>query len=374
MLLSRRILLASAGFALPIRAAQPLWLFVGAYTSGKNKGISTLRFDPETGVLSDLNLAIETPNPTFLTLHTNRRLLFAVNEVGSFEGRRAGSVTAFALDRATGRLSLINQVSTGGPGPCHVSLDRTGRMVMIANYGGGSVASYKLLPGGNLSEAISFHQHEGTGPVTGRQQGPHAHCIYPSPQNKFAVACDLGTDHVHIYSLDPAAATLTPASRVKVADGAGPRHFAWHPKGRFGYVINELSNTVTACRWDESSGKLEPFATMSTLPPGFTGQNSTAEVVVHPNGKWLYGSNRGKDEIVFAALDAQGKPEFQQSIPVQGQIPRNFVLDPSGRWLLAANQKTDNIIVFRIDQASGRLESTGHGMTIGAPVCLRFLP
>lgn len=355
-------------------AAQPL-LFIGAYTSDRNRGISSARFDPATGKLSDWKLAAETPNPTFLTLHPSGKYLFAINEIGNFEGQRAGSVCAFEVDAAGGTLKPLNRVSSKGPGPCHVSTDRTGRMLMIANYGGGSVASYKIGADGRLSEAVSFHQHEGKGANPRRQEGPHAHCIYPSPGNRFAVSCDLGTDEVHIYAMDVKSGSITPSSKAKIADGAGPRHFAFHPNGKWAYVINELASTVTACHWEEAGGQLKPFASVSTLPADYAGAaaNSTAEVVVHPNGRWLYGSNRGKDDIAVFELDREGKPALVQSAPVQGQMPRNFNLDPSGRWLLAANQKSDNIIVFAIDERTGQLKPSGQGMTVGAPVCLRWL-
>jgi 6-phosphogluconolactonase len=374
MLLTRRVLLGSS-LLLPrlgAAAARPL-LFVGAYTGEKNKGIQVAEFDPATGAISNLRLAAETPNPTFLTLSPSGKLLFAINEIGNFEGQKAGAVCSFAVDPSSGALRPVSRVSTKGPGPCHVSTDQTGAMLMTANYGGGSVASYRIGPDGALSEAVSFHQHEGKGENARRQEGPHAHCIYPSPGNRWAVSCDLGTNEVHIYAMDPGKASLQPASRVMMRPGAGPRHFAWHPSGKFGFVINELNSTVTSCSWEEAKGALAPLSSISTLPQDYPPGNSTAEVRVHPTGKWLYASNRGKDDIAAFAILADGSLRLMQAISVQGQMPRNFNFDPTGRWLLAANQKTDNIVVFSLDQATGRLAPTDKGITVGSPVCLRWL-
>jgi 6-phosphogluconolactonase len=375
MQMTRRSWLLTTAASLPCAraaAAAPL-LYIGAYTNEKNKGIQVAKFDPATGALADLKLAAETPNPTFLTLHPSQKFLFAINEIGNFEGQRAGSVCSFAVDRATGLLQPLSRVSAKGPGPCHVSTDLTGAMLMIANYGGGSVASYRIGSDGRLSEAVSFFQHEGKGAVARRQEGPHAHCVYPSPGNRWAVSCDLGTNEVHVYSIDPKTATMKPASKVMMREGAGPRHFAWHPNGKFGYVINELNSTVTACRWDEAKGELTPLASVTTLPADYPPGNSTAEVRVHPSGRWLYGSNRGKDDIVGFAVEPDGSLRLMQAISTQGQVPRNFNLDPEGRWLLAANQKSDNIVVFAVDAKTGRLAPAGQGITVGSPVCLRWV-
>lgn len=373
MRLHRRELLA--GMAIPmLRAAAPgRWLYIGAYTSEKNRGITAVQFDGATGAFGPTRLAAETPNPTFLAIHPSRRFLYAANEVGLFEGQKTGSVTAFQVDEATGVLGLLNRVSSQGPGPCHVSTDQTGRVLMVANYGGGNVASYLIDPKGKLSEAVSVHRHEGSGPNTRRQEGPHAHCIYPSPGNRYALACDLGTDHVHVYALDSKTGRLTPAGQFKVADGAGPRHLAWHPKGRFAYVINELNSTVSTFAWNESSGSLKLLGSVTTLPANFSGANTTAEVRVHPNGNFLYASNRGHDSISLFEIRPEGWLAYRQSTPVEGQMPRNFNLDPTGQWLISANQRSDNLVVFRVDPATGRLDLTPNRLNVGAPVCLRFL-
>lgn len=351
-------------------AGRQVWLYIGAYTNERNRGISAARLDLDTGAITDMFLAAETPNPTFLEIHPNGQWLYAVNEIGNYEGRREGSITAYRIDRQTGRLELLNRVSTKGPGPCHVNLDRTGRMAMIANYGGGSVASYRIGSDGRLSEAVSFFQHEGKSVNPKRQEAPHAHSVNPAPDNRFAVVCDLGTDEIVIYAIDPAAGSMARHGAVKLAPGSGPRHFAFHPNGRFGYSVNELLSTVTA--FEYRAGALKEIHTVPTLPPGFSGPNTTAEIRVHPNGRWLYASNRGEDSIAFFTIDVRsGRITRVENTPTQGVMPRNFYIEPSGRWLLAANQRSDNVAVFEIDAKTGRLLAARQGITVGQPVCLR---
>ncbi len=245
---------------------------------------------------------------------------------------------------------------------------------MIANYGGGSIASYAVEGNGSLRGPVSFVQHEGKGANERRQSRPHAHSINAAPGNRFAVVCDLGIDEVKIYAIDPAAATLKAHGTVKSAPGSGPRHFAFHPNGRYGYAVNELLNTVTVYTWDAKAGTLSDVQTIGTLPEDFKGSTSTAEIRVHPTGRFLYASNRGHDSIAVFSVDANsGRLSPLERVSVQGQVPRNFFIDASGKWLIAANQKTDNLIVFEIDAATGRLRSTGNGIVVGAPVCLRIL-
>jgi 6-phosphogluconolactonase len=359
---------ASSAFAAP----QPLWLYIGSYTGQMTQGITVAKFDPATGAISGMALAGETQNPTFLELHPTGKWLYSICEIGNYQGQKAGALCAWSIDRATGKLTLLNQVSTKGAGPCHVSLDHRGRMAMIANYGGGSVASFKIEPDGRLSEAVSFLQHQGSGPVKGRQEGPHAHSINPAPDNNYAVACDLGTDEVRIYAMDPAQAELKAHKVVRLAAGSGPRHFAWHPNGRFGYAVNELNSTVTAFMYGQ--GDLEEIHSVSTLAAGFKGANYPAEVRVHPSGRWLYASNRGEDSIAAFSVDAKtGKLAPAGNTPTQGVQPRNFYIEPAGKYLLAANQKTNNVIVFEVDARTGKLQTTGKGITVGQPVCLRTL-
>jgi len=370
MRLDRRQFAAALAAAPAFAAGKQVWLYIGAYTNEMNKGISAARLDLSTGAISGMILAAETPNPTFLEIHPNGQSLYAVNEIANYEGKKEGSITAYRIDRATGKLEMLNRASTRGAGPCHVNLDRTGRMAMIANYGGGSVASYRIDSGGRLSEAVSFFQHEGGSVNPKRQEGPHAHSINPTPDNRFAVVCDLGTDEIVIYAIDPPAGSMKRHGAVKLAPGSGPRHFAFHPGGRFGYSVNELLSTVTAFGYRK--GSLTEIQTVSTLPDGFAGQNTTAEIRVHPNGRWLYASNRGEDSIAVFSIDEKtGKITRIENTPTQGSTPRNFYIEPSGRWLLAANQRSNNIAVFEIDARTGKLLPARQGITVGQPVCLR---
>lgn len=370
MRMDRRTFLAGLACARARGTGKEVWLYIGAYTNQKNRGITAARLDLATGAITGMKLAAEAPNPTFLEIHPGGRWLYAVNEVADHEGRREGSITAYEIDRATGSLKELNRASTRGAGPCHVSLDRTGRMAMTANYGGGSVASYRILPDGRVSEAVSFFQHEGKSVNAKRQERPHAHSINAAPDNRFAVACDLGTDEILIYAIDPPSGTMRKHGAVKLAPGSGPRHFAFHPNGRYGYSVNELLSTVTAFAYRK--GSLRELQTVSTLPEGFAGENTTAEIRVHPSGQWLYASNRGEDSIAAFRIDARtGKLARMGNTPTQGRTPRNFYIEPSGRWLLAANQRSDTVVVFEIDTKTGALTPTGQGIPVGQPVCLR---
>jgi 6-phosphogluconolactonase len=352
------------------------FVYIGTYTGAKSKGIYLSRLDPASGTLAKPALAAEAVNPTFLALHPNGGVLYAANEIGNFGGKKAGAVGAFRIDRASGALTLLNQAASVGAGPCHVVVDATGKTVLVANYGGGSVAALPIRADGSLGEATAFVQHQGSSVDPRRQEGPHAHCVNLDAANRFAFVTDLGLDKVLIYRLDPAQGALVandpPSASVK--PGAGPRHLAFHPAGRFAYVINEMGSTLTAFAYDAARGALRELETVSTLPTGFTGGNSTAEVVAHPSGKFLYGSNRGHNSIAVYAIDAaQGKLTLVEHQSTRGRTPRNFAIDPTGRWLLAANQDTDNIVLFRIDAQSGRLAATEQVIEVGAPVCIQFL-
>lgn len=357
----------------------PIWgsevpLYIGTYTNQGSQGIYVARFNLVTGELGSPELAAAAQNPTFLAIHPTGKYLYAANEVAAYQGERAGSVGAFAIDGKTGKLTPINQVSSHGAGPCHVSVDAKGETVMVANYGGGSVAAFTVAADGRLRESTSFHQHFGKGADAKRQERAHAHSINPSPGNRWAVAADLGTDALYVYRLDGHAGSITPQGQeqVKTAPGAGPRHFAWHPGGRHGYAVNELNNTVTVYRWDEATGTLTPGASVGTLPAGFGEVSHTAEVRVHPSGKALYVSNRGHDSIAVFGLGNPAAPKLVQHMATGGVQPRNFTLDKAGRWLLAANQRTGSVVVFRVG-ADGRLAETGKKIELSQPVCLRLL-
>ncbi|MBI4325746.1 MAG: lactonase family protein [Chloroflexi bacterium] len=368
----------SAEPAQPVTDGQCL-VYVGTYTGAKSKGIYAYRLDAK-GVLTPLGLAAETMHPTFLAIHPNNRFLYAANETGDFKGTKAGAVSAFSIDSKTGKLTLLNQQSAGGSGPCHLVVDRTGQSVLVANYGGGSVAALPVREDGRLGEASAFIQHQGSSVNQQRQAGPHGHHITTDPANRFALACDLGLDKVLVYRFDPAQGSLLPNDPPATAlkPGAGPRHLAFHPTGHFAYVINEMACTLTAFRYDAQRGELQELQTVSTLPEGESVKPnySTAEVEVHPSGKFVYGSNRGHDSIVVFAIDAKtGRLTQVEHQSTRGKTPRNFGIDPTGTFLLAANQGTDNIVVFRIDPETGRLSPTGQVVEgVGAPVCVKFVP
>ena len=365
--------------AAPREESAGMLMFIGTYTGEKTKsqGIYALRMDPGTGALSEPVLAGEAKNPSFLALHPSRRFLYAACEVWD-AGGKGGGVGAFAVDPAgTGELSPLNHESSGGAGPCYVAVDPSGKVALVANYGGGTVASLPIDPDGRLRPAASAIQHEGKGPNPRRQEKPHAHSINVDPTGKYALACDLGTDEVRVYKLDAATGALAPHDppAAKTAPGSGPRHLAFHPNAKFAFVINELANTVTAFAWDGQRGTLSEIQTIGTLPDGFAGNNTTAEVAVHPSGKFLYGSNRGHDSIAIFQVDsASGRLTARGHQSTQGKSPRHFAVDPSGAFLVAANQGTDNLVVFRIDPSSGALSPTGATATVGSPVCVRFVP
>lgn len=352
-----------------------LFVYVGTYTDGESKGIYMLRMDPRTGQLSEPTLAVEAKSPSFLAVHPNKRVLYAVNEVSSSGGRKGGAVSAFAIG-PDGSLTLLNTQSSGGAGPCFVSVDEAGSHVLVANYGGGSVAVLPIDEAGRLKPASATVQHEGSSVDPKRQRGPHAHSINPDPTGQFALAADLGLDRILVYRFDDAAGTITPHEPpdARVEPGAGPRHLAFHPNGRFAYVMNELQSTVTVFEWDAAEGRLQTVQTLGTLPADFKDSNSTADVQVHPSGRFVYGSNRGHDSIaIFAVDEATGRLSPVGHQATGGKTPRHFGIDPSGAYLLAANQDSNSIVVFRIDQQSGRLTPTGVQVEVPSPVCVRFV-
>jgi len=357
-------------------APAPLLVYIGTYSGPHSKGIYLSRFDRETGKLSAPELAVETKSPSFLAVHPNRRFLYAVGEIDTFEGKKAGAVSAFSLDRSTGKLALLNQQSSGGPGPCHVAVDRSGKCVLVANYGGGSIAALPVAPDGRLSAASAFIQHQGSSVNRQRQEGPHAHFMTTDPANRLALVCDLGLDQVLVYQLDPARGSLTPHNPPAAAlePGSGPRHLAFHPGGRFAYVINEMKSTITVFSFDSRHGVLSPLQTISTLPEDFKGSSSCAEIEIHPSGKFAYGSNRGHDSLAVFAVDAKkGTLSLVEHQSTQGKTPRHFALVPGGKWLLAENQDSDSIVVFGVDAKSGKLTPTGQKLEVGRPVCVQFV-
>lgn len=356
-------------------SVRELFVYVGTYTKTSSKGIYVGRFDPATGRLGELTLAAEAVNPSFLALSPDRRYLYAVSEGAGaeFQGKPSGSVHAYAIDPADGRLTPINSAASAGKGPCHLSVTPDGKCVLVANYSSGSVALLPVLKDGGVGAPSSVDQHEGKSVHPVRQKGPYAHSITPSADGRFAYAADLGTDTIYTYRIDSAAGTLAASSSVALEPGSGPRHFALSPDSRHAYVINELSNTLTTFALDAATGALKPLQTVPTLPADFTGKSTTAEVATTPDGRFVYGSNRGHDSIaVFQADPSAGTLTALGQVSTQGRNPRHFAIDPTGRWLIAANQDGDSLVVFAIDPANGRLAPTGRTLVVGSPVCVRF--
>ncbi len=379
-------LLFSALYAVaaPAQHKQQYFVYVGTYTleaGSTSKGIYAYRFDADTSELTSIGLVAETANPSFLAVHPNHKVLYAVNEVGNYKGEKSGAVSAFAIDRATGKLTLLNQVASKGADPCYITVDKTGKYVLVANYTGGSVAVFPVLADGRLGEASTFIQHTGHGADPQRQEGPHAHSIDLSPDNRFAIVDDLGLDETLVYRFDSAKGSLTLndpqlyTTLAKADPGAGPRHFAFHSNGKFAYVVNEMQSTVSVFSYDGAGGVLRRLQTISTFPKEFSAHNDDAEIEVHPSGKFLYASNRGHDSIAVFAIDAsKGTLTLIEYASTKGKTPRSFEIAPGGSLLFEANEKSDNIVVFRINLQTGRLTPTGKVLDVAEPVCVKFVP
>jgi 6-phosphogluconolactonase len=351
--------------------------FIGTYTNKtESKGIYAFRYDAAKGQLTPIGLAAETADPSWVAISANGKFLYAVNELSTFDGKPSGAITAFSLDRQSGKLTQLNQVPSGGADPCYISFDRSGKFLLVANYTGGSVSTFPIAADGRLGPASAFVQHKGAGPNKERQEGPHAHFIAASADNHFVFVVDLGLDEVLVYRFSPTSGALVPSNPpfAKVAPGAGPRHLAFAPNGKFAYVLSEVNSTVTAFSFSSKDATFTALQSLPTIPKNFTGHNDTAEIVVHPSGKFLYASNRGRDSIAVFAID-QSKGTLTQTgdFPTTGKTPRNFALDPSGNFLLAANQESNNIAIFRIDQTTGALTATGQTVSVPAPVDIAFV-
>jgi 6-phosphogluconolactonase len=363
-----------AAFAAEARGAAETkqHVYIGTYTGAKSQGIYHAVLDPATGKLSEPELAAEAVNPSFLNIHPTQKFLYAVNR----EGEKQGGLLAFAIDRRTGKLTRLGDQAACGDGPCHVMVDRSGKCVLVASYGSGMVGALPIHSDGSLSDTTGLIQHADP-PNSDAPRMPHAHSMNVDLENRIVVAADLGLDQLRLYRLDPAAAKLTPHDPpfVVVKAGSGPRHFAFHPSGKFAYSNMEHTSRVIAFSYDPARGVLSELESLSTLPADFEGPNSTAEIQVHPNGRLLFVSNRGHNTIAGFAVDpATGRLTALGHTPAGGKVPRNFCIDPSGQYLLAANQETNNVVVFRIDAQTGKLAPTGQSIEVGAPVCVKFVP
>lgn len=344
-------------------------IYAGTYTRGSG-GIHRIGMADGTGALSGGEVAAECPSPSFLAVGPGGKALYAVNEIGDYAGARAGSVSAFARG-ADGALKPVNVVSSHGSYPCHLTVTRAGGHVLVANYGSGAVAVIPVLSDGSLGDASCVIQHHGSSVNQARQEGPHAHSVDLDRANRFALVCDLGIDQTLIYRFDASGGKLLPHDTVHAARGAGPRHVAFHPNGRLVYVINELDSTIGAYRYDPAAGAMKHIDTISTLPADFKGASTTAEIAVHPSGRWVYGSNRGHDSLaIFAVNPATGALRPVGHAPTLGKTPRHFSIHPGGRFVLVGNQESDAVLVFRIDGANGSLAPAESRVSIPSPVCV----
>jgi 6-phosphogluconolactonase len=382
-LTTRRSFLAQLSAA-ALAGGRRLWarepdglVFAGTYTDqgSTSQGIYAYRWDADSGTMAPLGLVAKTVNPSFLAVSPNRRQLYAVNQVDRYRGAKSGSVSSFAVDAVSGKLKLINVASSGGASPCKITVDFEGKAAFAANFDGGSIASFRVLRGGALSDPVSRFQYSGHGadPVT--QAGPHAHCTTVSPDNRYLLINDLGLDRVSVYRVNPDTARLTPdlPAFYQAPPGSGPRSLAFHPSGRWAYSLNEMASTLDALAWDSELGSLTRFQNISTLPEGFTGVNTAATVAVDSAGRFLYASNRGDNSVaVFAISDHDGTLKAVQHVNCGGKTPRHFALDPGNQWLMVANQNSSNVVVFARDARSGFLTPTGNQYPLSFPVCLVF--
>jgi 6-phosphogluconolactonase len=366
------VVIAGSGFA-PAAEAQRYFVYIGTYTEHGSEGIYVCDFDAETGVLGAPVLAAKSIQPSFLAVTADRKFMYAVNEANTFEGQAGGGVSAYALDAKTGRLNLLNAVSSRGGGPAFIALDKTGRFALVANYDGGSIAVFRLQADGKIGESTGFAQHTGSSVNHERQEAPHAHAVALSPDNRYAIVADLGLDQLLVYPFEPANGTLGAAQVVKTEAGAGPRHLVFSASGKFLYVVNELASTVTVYSWDAGSGGMTPRQTVSSAPAG--PQNTAGEILFDPAGKFLYVSNRGgENSIAVFRVDAgKGTLRRIESVPTNGETPRNFAFDPSGQWLLVGNQDSKSVYTFKVEKKSGRLRRAGPPLAIDSPAMVNFV-
>lgn len=355
-------------------------IYVGTYTHTggdlpvREEGIFWFHFDENSGKLTREGAA-RSESPAFLALTANGRFLYAVNELNCYPNPPGGGVSAFAVEPASGQLTFLNRVPSHGADPCYISLDKTEKWVLVSNYSGGSVSVYPVAANGQLAPQSDFIQHQGHGPNPKRQEKAHAHSIQMDPANRIALVADLGLDQIKLYRLDRAQGKLlahTPAS-MALHPGAGPRHLEFHPNGRWVYVVNELDSTLALFHYDPAAGSAVHRQTVSLLPEAYTGERWAADIHIHPNGRFVYASNRGDDSLAIFQIDpVDGKIALSGRVNSGGRMPRNFGIDPGGRWLIAANQKGNNLVVFALDPENGSLTPTGEAVEVMAPVCIKF--
>lgn len=353
------------------RSNGQLLCFIGSYAEADSEGLHVCSFDPKSGMLERLHSVSGLHNPTFLAIDEHHSRLYAIEEASGSQGERLGAVSVFNIDQGHGSLQLIHSASTIPAPTCHIELDQTNQCVIVSSYHGGMVGVTQIGTDGHLSEETHIQQHEGKS-VLPVQDRPRAHSANIDHNNRFVIVCDLGLDRLFTYRLDAETGKLSYASDVRVAPGAGPRHFTFHPTLPRGYVINELDSTVTVFDYDDQTGKLDALQTISTLPESYTGDNACADIHISPDGKFLYGSNRGHDSIVVYSINDSGHLTLVDHTSTQGGHPRNFALSPDGAYLLAANRDGNNIVVFSRNEQTGKLTPTGHQLELSKPVCVKF--
>ena len=354
----------------PRVAAQRI-VYIGTYTGETSKGIYAFRFDDGSGELTPIGLVAETPSPSFLIASADGRFIYAVNELQTFGGAASGSVTAFAVDRTTGKLTELNAQPTEGTGPCHLALDRTGRYLAVANYGGGNFAILPVGTDGRLQKAVTVVTGQNAESGTAK---PLGHMVAFDATNKFLITADKGLNRMLVFHFDATTGKVTPNTppSAPLPPGSGPRHFAMHTNGEWLFTIAEQAATITTFKWDGKTGSLSATSSVPTRPAEVS-SGSTAEIALHPNGKFVYGSNRGHDSIAVFSIGAAGALSLVEYEPTRGQTPRNFAIDPTGRWLIAANQRSGTLAVFTIDQNTGALTPSGRLSPVGTPVCVLFM-
>ncbi len=348
----------------------------GKSLKAKARGYTSIVWIRRSGALELVGKTTGVTNPSYLAFDSTRRFLYAVNELKTYENQPTGTVSAFAVDPKTGKLEFLNKRPTHGTDPCHVLVDKKRKYVFVANFMSGSVCVLPVLADGSLGEASDFIQHQGSSIDPARQKGPHAHSVTLDETGRFAFVPDLGMDKLMAYTFDPERGMLEPneVPWVKMKPGAGPRHVAFHPGGKFAFLINELDSTLASLSYDGRKGTLKVLQIVTTLPEGYHGESTCADVQVSPSGAFVYGSNRGHDSIVIYRIDQRtGRLTYVGHEPTRGKTPRSFGIDPTGRFLLAANQDSDAIVTFRIEPQTGKLLPTGHVTQVPTPVCVKFL-
>jgi len=353
-------------------------VYVGIFKRETSKGIYAWRFDANSGRTDSLGLVADVMRPVFIALHPNRRYLYAVSRPTAVDRQNVGVLLAYAIDPKTAMLTVLNSFPTRGIDPAYLAVDQSGRNLLVANYGSneghGCIAVFPIKQDGSLSDASDFINFSGASVHPQRQLGPHSHAINVSPDNRFVFVADLGLDRIFVYHFDAEKGKLTPNDPpfAKLQPGAGPRHFVFHPNGKFFYVVNEINSTLTTFTY--AAGSLREVQTVSTLPPDFTGSSTAATLQVHPNGKFLYVSNRGADNIAVYSIDpSAGTVTLIEFVSTEGKTPGSFSIDPSGSWLVAANQSSDSLVLFQLDRQTGKLSATGRSFQVGTPSCVRFL-